>query len=112
MADGGENLMEKLELQSQEYSVLITDSRESSYGSGVLFFPGRGENLYVFTCAHVVEDTPGKESGKIIKSVLSVQIRIRWCIHPSIRLWKIRRGTENTPWMWLCSAQRRRNGWI
>ena len=56
MADGGENLMEKLELQSQEYSVLITDSRESSYGSGVLFFPGRGENLYVFTCAHVVEE--------------------------------------------------------
>ena len=37
------------------YSVYISDVNNSTGGSGVLFYPG-GDILFVFTCAHVVDD--------------------------------------------------------
>lgn len=40
----------------QEYSVFITDEKRTSSGSGVLFYPGSGSNLYIFTCAHVLDN--------------------------------------------------------
>lgn len=47
--------LDELELRTQEYSVLITDEKHASCGSGVLFYPGLGEVFYVFTCAHVID---------------------------------------------------------
>jgi hypothetical protein len=43
------------ELITQEYSVLLTDSKRTSYGSGVIYYPGSGDRFYIFTCAHVVD---------------------------------------------------------
>lgn len=48
------NVLE-LELITQEYSVLLTDSKRTSYGSGVIYYPGSGDRFYIFTCAHVVD---------------------------------------------------------
>ena len=38
---------------TRQYSVYITDKNNRINGSGILFYPG-GDNLFVFTCAHVV----------------------------------------------------------
>ena len=48
--------IDQLELETQEYSVFITDEKRTSSGSGVLFYPGTGEKIYVFTCAHVLDE--------------------------------------------------------
>ncbi len=48
-----ERMIAQLELETQEYSVFITDEKRTSSGSGVLFYPGSGNRLYIFTCAHV-----------------------------------------------------------
>ncbi len=47
--------IDELELETQEYSVYITDDKQTSNGSGILFYPGEGDSFYVFTCAHVVD---------------------------------------------------------
>ena len=39
---------------TRQYTVYITDEKNSVQGSGVLYYPG-GNSLFVFTCAHVVE---------------------------------------------------------
>ena len=52
----GRKTIDKLELETQEYSVFITDEKRTSSGSGVLFYPGTGEKIYVFTCAHVLDE--------------------------------------------------------
>lgn len=49
-------LIKKLELRTQEYSVLITDTKKSSCGTGLLFYTGAGDEFYVFTCAHVIDE--------------------------------------------------------
>jgi hypothetical protein len=49
------NVLE-LELMTQEYSVLLTDAKRTSYGSGVIYYPGSGTRFYIFTCAHVIDD--------------------------------------------------------
>lgn len=51
-----ERIIAQLELETQEYSVFITDEKRTSSGSGVLFYPGSGSNLYIFTCAHVLDN--------------------------------------------------------
>lgn len=51
-----ERMIAQLELETQEYSVFITDEKRTSSGSGVLFYPGSGNHLYIFTCAHVLDD--------------------------------------------------------
>lgn len=51
-----ERKIAQLELKTQEYSVFITDEKRTSSGSGVLFYPGSGSNLYIFTCAHVLDN--------------------------------------------------------
>lgn len=51
-----ERRIAQLELKTQEYSVFITDEKRTSSGSGVLFYPGSGRNLYIFTCAHVLDN--------------------------------------------------------
>lgn len=56
MANTKEGLMDELEWRTQEYAVLITDTKESSYGSGVLYYPKDSDKIYVFTCAHVLDD--------------------------------------------------------
>lgn len=48
--------LDQLKLEAQEYSVYITDTRGNSSGSGVLYYPGDGERLFIFTCAHVLDD--------------------------------------------------------
>lgn len=50
-----ERMIAQLELETQEYSVFITDEKRTSSGSGVLFYPGSGNRLYIFTCAHVLD---------------------------------------------------------
>lgn len=50
-----ERIIAQLELETQEYSVFITDEKRTSSGSGVLFYPGSGNRLYIFTCAHVLD---------------------------------------------------------
>mgnify|MGYP002578032500 FL=1 len=50
-----ERMIAQLELETQEYSVFITDEMRTSSGSGVLFYPGSGNRLYIFTCAHVLD---------------------------------------------------------
>ena len=50
-----ERMIAQLELETQEYSVFITDEKRTSSGSGVLFYPGSGNHLYIFTCAHVLD---------------------------------------------------------
>ena len=40
--------------RTRQYTVYITDEKNSVQGSGVLYYPG-GNSLFVFTCAHVVE---------------------------------------------------------
>ena len=50
-----ERMIVQLELETQEYSVFITDEKRTSSGSGVLFYPGSGNRLYIFTCAHVLD---------------------------------------------------------
>lgn len=56
MANTKEELMDELEWRTQEYAVLITDTKESSYGSGVLYYPKDSDKIYVFTCAHVLDE--------------------------------------------------------
>ncbi len=56
MANTKEELMDELEWRTQEYAVLITDTKESSYGSGVLYYPKDSDKVYVFTCAHVLDE--------------------------------------------------------
>lgn len=73
MAVDKDELIEQLELRTQENSVLITDSKESSYGSGVLFFPGSGDIVYIFTCAHVIDELEG---ALVIKFLLPKQREI------------------------------------
>lgn len=46
---------EKLEYQTRKYSVLVTNGTTGNQGSGLLFYPGSEDRLYVFTCAHVVD---------------------------------------------------------
>lgn len=46
---------ERLECQTRQYSVLITNETSGKQGSGLLYYPGSGDELYVFTCAHVVD---------------------------------------------------------
>lgn len=41
--------------KTKKYSVYITDQKNSISGSGVLFYSG-GDTMFVFTCAHVVEN--------------------------------------------------------
>lgn len=48
--------MEKLELLTEEYSVLITDKTATSCGTGILYVPEEGNTFYVFTCAHVLDE--------------------------------------------------------
>lgn len=50
-----ERMIAQLELETQEYSVFITDEKRTSSGSGVLFYPGSRNRLYIFTCAHVLD---------------------------------------------------------
>lgn len=50
-----ERMIAQLELETQEYSVFVTDEKRTSSGSGVLFYPGSGNRLYIFTCAHVLD---------------------------------------------------------
>lgn len=50
-----ERMIAQLELETQEYSVFITDEKRTSSGSGVLFYPGSGNRLFIFTCAHVLD---------------------------------------------------------
>ena len=59
MGEGKDTLSDELELRTQEYSVLITDEKRSSFGTGVLFYPGEGKIFYVFTCAHVIDELDG-----------------------------------------------------
>ena len=40
---------------TREYSVYISDEANTVQGSGVLFYAG-GDSMFVFTCAHVVEN--------------------------------------------------------
>lgn len=54
-----ERMIAQLELETQEYSVFITDEKRTSSGSGVLFYPGSGNRLYIFTCAHVLDGFGG-----------------------------------------------------
>lgn len=55
METAKERMIAQLELETQEYSVFITDEKRTSSGSGVLFYPGSGNRLYIFTCAHVLD---------------------------------------------------------
>ena len=43
------------ENRTRPYAVYISDGDGNSRGSGVLYYPG-GEDVFVFTCAHVVYD--------------------------------------------------------
>lgn len=56
MANTKEELMDQLEWRTQECAVLITDTKETSYGSGVLYYPKDSSRVYVFTCAHVLDE--------------------------------------------------------
>lgn len=49
-------LAEKPPSEACRHSVFITDEKRTSSGSGVLFYPGSGSNLYIFTCAHVLDN--------------------------------------------------------
>lgn len=40
---------------TREYSVYISDEANTVQGSGILFYAG-GDSMFVFTCAHVVEN--------------------------------------------------------
>lgn len=40
---------------TREYSVYVSDVNNTVQGSGVLFYAG-GDTMFVFTCAHVVEN--------------------------------------------------------
>ena len=64
-----ERMIAQLELETQEYSVFITDEKRTSSGSGVLFYPGSGKRLYIFTCAHVLD---GLEEPFLIYSLFPV----------------------------------------
>lgn len=39
---------------TREYSVYVSDTKNTIQGSGVLFYAG-GDSMFVFTCAHVVD---------------------------------------------------------
>ena len=53
--------------KTRPYAVYITDEENTAEGSGVLFYPG-GNQLFVFTCAHVV-DRADKIKLVILKAV-------------------------------------------
>lgn len=46
--------IDQLKLQTRPYCVHIADEIGVSLGSGLLYYPGEGPKMYVFTCAHVV----------------------------------------------------------
>lgn len=50
-----EDKQKQSELNTRQYSVYITDNKKTSCGSGLLYYPGYGDLLYVFTCAHVLD---------------------------------------------------------
>lgn len=45
-----------MERGTRQYCVLVTNENSRAQGSGLLYYPGCGEQLYVFTCAHVVDE--------------------------------------------------------
>ena len=60
---------EKLEYQTRKYSVLITNETSGNQGSGLLFYPGSGDRLYVFTCAHVVDQAEKVQATFLLPKV-------------------------------------------
>lgn len=48
--------IDRLEIETRPYCVHIADGNGASLGSGLLYYPGAGDKLYVFTCAHVVDN--------------------------------------------------------
>lgn len=55
------NKVDELEFQTRRYCVHIADAASNSQGSGLLCYPGYGDQLYVFTCAHVVDQAEDLE---------------------------------------------------
>ena len=51
-----ETRFEAMERGTRRYCVLVTNETTSSQGSGLLYYPGCGDQIYVFTCAHVVDE--------------------------------------------------------
>ena len=51
-----ETRFEAMERGTRQYCVLVTNETTSSQGSGLLYYPGCGDQIYVFTCAHVVDE--------------------------------------------------------
>lgn len=49
------NSFDEMLLKTRGYSVLVSNETSNDQGSGLLYYPGSGEQLYVFTCAHVVD---------------------------------------------------------
>ena len=43
------------EKETRQYCVLVINETSGAQGSGLLYYPGCGEQIYVFTCAHVVD---------------------------------------------------------
>lgn len=63
--------------KTKQYNVYISDSDSGESGSGVLFYPG-GETLFVFTCAHVVENHD-KLSVTLLQPVNIPNNEYRYC---------------------------------
>ena len=51
-----ERMFERMERETRQYCVLVTNETTGAQGSGLLYYPGWGDKLYVFTCAHVVDE--------------------------------------------------------
>lgn len=51
-----ERTFERMERETRQYCVLVTNETTGAQGSGLLYYPGWGDKLYVFTCAHVVDE--------------------------------------------------------
>lgn len=51
-----ETKFETMERRTRQYCVLVTNETSRAQGSGLLYYPGCGDQLYVFTCAHVVDE--------------------------------------------------------
>ena len=58
--------IDRLEFETRPYCVHIADENSASLGSGLLYYPGEGERLYVFTCAHVVDKAQKLELSFLI----------------------------------------------